>query len=257
MLIATTALDFQENVLYAFMLGVPITVSVIQVYVMWKRYREMQHFSNGELEANTIYEDFTVPFFQTLLLGTTQLLLIAMYVAAIYELYQGPNRPDIQESCNDTSSTTCVTTSHYVLFYCFAVFIEIGYVFGTDIWHGQEASADFWAKTFHALQHTNVWEPKPSNGSKEKLIVFYRCFYNTVASTTSLAFLLVALPLHLATEQDASQFLLDVVGVFFIIEMKNLSTPRVFTVTTEASTIRETRPDISDSQDVENRLGRI
>ena len=237
-LIAVLVLNYQEPLLHALMFGAPITVTVLQVFAVWKRHRQMKNFTEGKLEANAIYEDFTIPFFQTLLLGTVQLLLIAMYVSAIYELYEGDNRPVIQETCDVVADaiSNCVTRSHYISYYLFAVFIEIGYVFGTDIWDGQEASADFWAKAFHSLQQTSVWEPKPSNGSQEKIIVGYRFFYSTVVGTASLAFLLVALPLHLATEQDATQFILDVVGVFFITEMKNLSTPKMFQVHVSSET---------------------
>jgi hypothetical protein len=211
----------------------PVALSIIKiiaVFISFRRIRARRLPITTQLEATNTFEDMTSPTFRTFLIGMVQFVLMLLYVAGIRTTAQ----PEFDEGCDyDNPIATCTKKTSYVYYYCLGVFVQVGYVIGTDQWKSNVDSVEFWANAFHAVFADGTWEPEPSIGNTSRLVLFCRFFYSTVVNTTGLVSIILLLPLQVAVgdpEVVPLDFVLNVVAAFYIIEMDDLSEPQAFSV---------------------------
>lgn len=200
-------------------------------------------------EGNDMYEDLTVSSVRALMLGFTQCVLVLFYVDGMQKkLTQLHHEIEVITWCNYNVSDDCVDESEYNYYYWTAVFVQFGYLIGFDAWNSTSASVAFWNRVCKLLkketemQHLKLlWKPSIAVSSTarprtRKLEFLFRGFCSVVVNTAALYFIILALPLQVAVGSPGDpevvplDFVLNVIAAFFIIDIDNLSVPRVFQV---------------------------
>mmetsp|Transcript_21386 Transcript_21386/g.25476 ORF Transcript_21386/g.25476 Transcript_21386/m.25476 type:complete len:339 (+) Transcript_21386:101-1117(+) len=236
-------------------IGAPFAWSFARLVAIYLGYRERTSDDAPvtSLEAENIFESLSSAFVKSILLGGTQITLMAMYVMGIW---------------NKASSVDFQDEKVYSYYYI-GVFIEVAYMIGNDLHISGTHNTEFWIEAFIAVKYcedhrgnditwyrrmiidlskmllpflddnvyhsyglpTNrtVW--KSADGSEEDVFVLsrttlmLRCLLSTLVNTGGLLVILLFLPIEVASQDDSLQLALGVVAAFYIIELDDLGTP--------------------------------
>lgn len=176
--------------------------------------------NESNLVATEKLEDFRSDFFRSILLGFAQLMLLVMYMWGLYER----GSPDF-------------SNWRVYLFYWFGVFVQGAYTVGKELPRKINASVAFWVTTFadldcreHNIQYTccDDEEEKPIVLRDRKFALQIRVVVSTLVNILGLLWILVLLPVQLASSVTPTDFVLNAIAVFFIIEVDDLATPKKY-----------------------------
>jgi hypothetical protein len=214
----------------------PIALSLIKIIAVFLSFRRIRArrppLLTAQLEATNSFEDMTSPTFRTALIGMVQFVLMLLYVTGI----RTSAKPDLEDDVDcdyDDPTATCTKRGDYIYYYTIGVFVQIGYVIGTDQWESNVQSVEFWANAFHAVYADGTWEPEPTIGNKHKMVLYCRFLFGTVVNTAGLVSIMLLLPLQVAVgdpEVVPLDFVLNVVAAFYIVELDDMSEPQAFSV---------------------------
>jgi hypothetical protein len=218
----------------------PIALSLIKILAVFLSFRRIRArrpaLLTAQLEATNSFEDMTSPTLRTFLVGMVQFVLMLLYVTGI----RTSAKPDLEdgEDCDyDDPTATCTKRGDYIYYYSVGVFVQTGYVIGTDQWESNVQSVEFWANAFHAVYSDGTWEPEPSIGNKHKMVMYCRFLFGTFVNTAGLVSIMLLLPLQVAVgdpEVVPLDFVLNVVAAFYIVELDDMSVPQAFSVSFRA-----------------------
>lgn len=168
----------------------------------------------NEFIASEKLEDLGSEFFRSILIGCAQVSLLVAYMAGVF--LQG--RPDFGDS----------TT---YLYYYLGVLVQTCYVVGKRLINRSMISILFWCKVSLATNDGEVLQDEKGRQIVLKDIratLIFRMFVSALVNAWGLYWTISLLPLQLASSEGFTEFVLNAIAVFFIVELDDLDPEKVF-----------------------------
>lgn len=210
------------------------------------------------IKATDRYQDFGNELFGTLWLGVAQIILLSMFVYAVYadlseevgvevivnRMLQSNGTDSAASEQFETDTTafeqaSAPTTSRkniYAPFYALALFVQIGYVFGKDTVKERFSHILFWGKAYRACKDKKAYEWKSREASTiHPFELFLRSLLSILVNDVGLIILLLVLPLQLSAvnrkdcfdfADKISDFVLNAVAIYYVVEIDNMEEKR-------------------------------
>jgi len=168
----------------------------------------------NEFIATEKLEDLGIEFFRNILIGGSQVSLLAAYMAGVY--LQG--RPDFGDP----------TT---YLYYNLGVLVQTSYVVGKGLINRSLISILFWCKVSLATNDGEVLQDEKGRQivlKNKRVTLICRMFVSAMVNGWGLFWTITLLPLQLASSESFTDFVLNAIAVFFIVELDDLDPEKVF-----------------------------
>eukprot|EP00567_Pseudictyota_dubia_P012319 CAMPEP_0197443244 /NCGR_PEP_ID=MMETSP1175-20131217/9028_1 /TAXON_ID=1003142 /ORGANISM="Triceratium dubium, Strain CCMP147" /LENGTH=432 /DNA_ID=CAMNT_0042973845 /DNA_START=187 /DNA_END=1485 /DNA_ORIENTATION=- len=197
------------------------------------------------------YQDFGNDLFGTVWLGVAQMILLTMYVCAVYadlseeasevtkqasevatrRILQG-NETQVDALEQFVTVTVTARKNIYAPFYALALFVQIGYVFGKDTVKDRFRHFLFWGKAYRLCWDKKSFDWRSREASTINPIeLIIRSMLSILVNDVGLILLLLVLPLQLSAvnrkdcfdfADKISDFVLNAVAIYYVVEVDNM-----------------------------------
>lgn len=172
------------------------------------------NIDRNEFFATEKLEDLSTEFFRNILIGGAQVSLLAAYMAGVY-----------LQGCPDFGNPVTY------LYYYLGVFVQTAYVVGKGLVQLSSGSILFWCKVSLAtndgeILHDEKGQQIVLKDIRASLIV--RMFVSAAVNALGLFWTILLLPLQLASSESFTEFVLNAIAVFFIVELDDLEPHKTF-----------------------------
>ena len=177
-------------------------------------FTEDLNIDRNEFVATEKLEDLSSEFFRNILIGGAQVSLLAAYMAGVY----------IRGSPDFGNPLT-------YLYYYIGVFVQTSYVVAKGMINRSMGSILFWCKVSLATNDGEVLQDEKGKqiilkDMRASLII--RMFVSATVNGWGLFWTILLLPLQLASSESFTDFVLNAIAVFFIVELDDLEPCKTF-----------------------------
>ncbi|GFH46259.1 predicted protein [Chaetoceros tenuissimus] len=175
--------------------------------------QELQEPGEKECRSINIYQDLKQPFYRAITTFFAQVFLINIYSAAIIQ--------DIEAFENENNQTGQDEKQYATIdwaFYGIAVLAVSAYVFKHNPFKYVFKGTIFWSQVMKQEFSYNV-----SSSIFSKIKICFRIFADIYVNVTMLSYILVVLPYTTSHSTEPMEFVLNLVAIFSIIDIDDLS----------------------------------
>ena len=167
--------------------------------------------------AIELLEDMGSEAFKDILIGCAQATLLVVYELGIVR--NGP--PDFGDW-------------HTYVYYYVGVFLTSAYMVGKDHPKRSYESLVFWSQIVTALKKGEILKDEERNKviklSEYRISILFRLALDIFMSGGGLLTIAMLLPIQLASSEHFTDFVLNSVAIFFLLELDGLNQPRLITI---------------------------